>query len=124
MLIDGQDIIVFSNRNIIDEEDISLELEKVFNKVSSSQNHVLIYPRELYFHYLTYHEVADDYFKQKIRGKLINTDLGFGVQKTYRDTVQKRCVFLSKFYSFINQNRITFSNLAGYPGFNMINHKQ
>jgi len=123
MLADGQNITVFSDRNIAEEEEISLELERVFNKVSSDQNNVLVYPRELYFHYLTYNEVADDYFKQKLRGKLINTDLSFGVQKIYKDTLQKRCSFLSKYYCFINENRITFTSLAGNPGFNMIGWK-
>lgn len=120
MMVDNHAITIFLDTNYNFEKENWVGLTKIFNEMTEKENSLLLYPRELFFHYLTYKEIGDQYFQQKLIGKLTNSNLIFSVQELYKSTVKKRCLYISKFYSFLNRNRIYFSSLIGYPGFKMI----
>lgn len=78
---------------------------------------IVLYSRDLYFHYLSYAKTENNMISQKIKNKLLNTDILFDTTDDYKNTIQKRCKAISDLSKFLLDNRIYFSNCPAYPGF-------
>lgn len=122
ILSDNKSLTVFTEKkNVINyyKSGLNDNIYKALNLISNNST-LILYPRELYFHYLTYSRTYNNNVSMKINNKLINNNILFEVSDIYKKTMQNRADAISASSQFIINNKLYFSNSAGYPGFNML----
>lgn len=121
ILSDNKNLTVFTEKQNVRnyyENQISGNIYKALSLINNNST-VILYPKELYFHYLTYSKTYDNNVSREINNKLINNNILFEVSDIYKKTMQKRAMAISISNQFIIDNKLYFSNSIGYPGFNM-----